>query len=100
MRLFSGRPDVVWPIGDYPQFRSFREFEQRLFGAYFPFAKTAVERSGSGDPRPSLQERYTDQAGYVAALTAAANDLVARRFMLRADADAAIANAAANPVLP
>ncbi|MDN6887376.1 alpha/beta hydrolase domain-containing protein [Variovorax sp. CAN2819] len=69
-----------------------------LFGSYFPFAKTAALRGA--DPRPSLQERYTDQAGYVAAVTAAANDLVAKRFMLRVDADAAIANAAANPVLP
>lgn len=41
-----------------------------------------------------------DQAGYVAAVTSAANDLVAKRFMLRADADAAIAAAAATPVLP
>ncbi|MEZ2297475.1 alpha/beta hydrolase domain-containing protein [Variovorax sp. RCC_210] len=69
-----------------------------LFGAYFPFAKTLALRAG--DPRPSVQERYVDQAGYVAALTSAANDLVARRFMLRVDADAAIANAVANPVLP
>ncbi|MBB4225148.1 alpha/beta hydrolase domain-containing protein [Variovorax sp. 375MFSha3.1] len=69
-----------------------------LFGSYFPFAKTAALRGA--DPRPSLQERYTDQAGYVAAVTAAANDLVAKRFMLRVDADAAIANAVANPVLP
>jgi len=71
-----------------------------LFGAYFPFAKTTAARSGSGDPRLSLQERYTNQAGYVSAVTAAANDLVARRFMLRVDADAAIAAAAATPVLP
>ena len=69
-----------------------------LFGSYFPFAKTAAQRGA--DPRPSLQERYTDQAGYVAAVTAAANDLVTKRFMLRVDADAAIANAVANPVLP
>ena len=71
-----------------------------LFGAYFPFVKTTAQRAGTTDPRLSLQERYTDQAGYVAAVTNAANDLVARRFMLRVDADAAIANAAANPVLP
>lgn len=71
-----------------------------LFGAYFPLVKTTTLRAGTTDPRLSLQERYTDQAGYVAAVTAAANDLVGRRFMLRVDADAAIANAVANPVLP
>jgi hypothetical protein len=71
-----------------------------LVGAYFPYAKTQAERLTSGDPRLSLEERYGTQAGYVAAVTAAANDLVTRRFMLRADADAAIAAAVANPVLP
>ena len=65
-----------------------------------PADYSAAARTGSGDPRLSLQERYTDQAGYVSAVTAAANDLVARRFMLRVDADAAIAAAAATPVLP
>ena len=54
----------------------------------------------AGDPRPSLTERYGTQAGYVAAVSAAANDLVARRSMLRADADAAIAAAPASPVQP
>jgi len=71
-----------------------------LFGSYFPYAKTAANRIAAGDPRPSLEERYGNQAGYVAAVTQAANDLVARRFMLQVDADAAIAAAAADPVLP
>ncbi|MGJ7557481.1 alpha/beta hydrolase domain-containing protein [Variovorax sp. RB3P1] len=62
-------------------------------------AERQHDAPGRTDPRV-LQERYVDQAGYVAAVTAAANDLVARRFMLRVDADAAIANAVANPVLP
>ena len=71
-----------------------------LFGSYFPYAKTTASRIASGDPRPSLEERYGTQAGYVAAVTQAATDLVARRFMLQVDADAAIAAAVANPVLP
>jgi hypothetical protein len=71
-----------------------------LIGSYFPYAKTQALRLASGDPRLSLEERYGTQAGYVAAVTAAANDLVTRRFMLRADADAAIAAAVANPILP
>jgi len=71
-----------------------------LFGSYFPFKKTAAERIAAGDPRPSLAERYGNQAGYVAAVTSVANGLVAQRFMLQVDADAAIAAAIANPVLP
>ncbi|HYP84352.1 alpha/beta hydrolase domain-containing protein [Variovorax sp.] len=71
-----------------------------LVGSIFPFAKTEAQRIGNGDPRSSIEARYGDQAGYVAAVTAAANDLVARRFMLKVDADAAIANAAGTAVLP
>ena len=71
-----------------------------LVGSYFPYAKTQADRVASGDPRPSLEERYSTQAGYVQAVTTVANDLVAKRFMLRADADAAIAAAAAKQVLP
>ena len=57
-------------------------------------------RLAAGDTRPSLEERYVDQAGYVAAVTAAANDLTAQRLLLQRDADAIIARAIANPVLP
>jgi hypothetical protein len=71
-----------------------------LVGSYFPYVKTQAQRLASGDPRLSLEERYGTQAGYVAAVTAAANDLVARRFMLQADATAAIAAANANVILP
>ena len=52
-----------------------------------------------GDPRPSLEERYRDHAGYVAAVRAAAARLVAARLMLPVDADAAIAQADASSVL-
>jgi hypothetical protein len=71
-----------------------------LSGATFPFAKTEASRVATGDPRPSITARYGSQAGYIAALRAAADDLVARRLMLRVDADAAIAAAQAAPVLP
>jgi len=71
-----------------------------LFGSHFPYSKTAAQRAAAADPRLSLEERYGTQAGYVAAVTSAADSLVARRFMLRTDADAAIAAAIAKPVLP
>jgi hypothetical protein len=71
-----------------------------LVGSYFPYPKTQAQRLASGDPRLSLEERYGTQAGYVAAVTSAANGLVAKRFMLRADADAAIAAAVGANVLP
>ena len=52
------------------------------------------------DTRPSLQSLYGTQAGYVAAVTSAANALVAERVLLPRDAQRAIDAAVANPVLP
>jgi len=68
-------------------------------GGYIPFATTLAERQASGDPRRSLVERYGDHAGYVAAVTAAANNAFAQGYLLAADRDALIAAAAASTVL-
>ena len=68
-------------------------------GGMIPFAKTKAERIGNNDPRLSLEERYKDHAGYVAAVRKAAATAVASGFLLQADADAIIAAAAASTVL-
>ena len=70
-----------------------------LSGGYIPFAKTKTERLAAGDPRPSLEERYGNHAGYVAAVRAAAEKAVNERFLLRGDADQLIAQASASDVL-
>ena len=59
---------------------------RQLEGAHFPFAKTAAERGG--DPRPSLQERYGSQAGYVAKVEEAAQKLVSERLFVAGRCDA------------
>jgi hypothetical protein len=71
-----------------------------LTGSYIPFHATTAARDAAGDTRPSLEQLYGTQAGYVAAVTAAANELVAQRLLLQRDADAIVARAMANPVLP
>jgi hypothetical protein len=60
-------------------------------GSYFPFAKTAAERGA--DPRPSLQERYQSQAGYLEKVRAAAQKLVGEGFLLPEDAERLVAEA-------
>ena len=70
-----------------------------LSGGYLPFAKTKAERAASADPRPSLEERYGTHQAYVDAVKAAAEKAVAERFLLRADADRLVAEAAASDVL-
>jgi hypothetical protein len=68
-------------------------------GGMIPFAKTKAERLASLDPRPSLEERYTNHAGYVAAVEAAARKAMAEGFLLDKDAKALIAAAEASDVL-
>ncbi|HEX7841355.1 MAG TPA: alpha/beta hydrolase domain-containing protein, partial [Kofleriaceae bacterium] len=92
------------PLGTYTGWNlrraGFAEGEEcGLTGSFIPFARTRAERAASGDPRPSLEERYGDHAGYVAAVRAAAARLVAARLLLQADADAVSAQADASSVL-
>ncbi len=69
-------------------------------GGYVPFARTRAERQGTGDPRPSLEERYGTQEGYVCAVRRAAEGLVRDRYLLPEDAERLIADAAKAGLLP
>jgi hypothetical protein len=71
-----------------------------LTGSFIPFHKTEAARLAAGDTRPSLESLYGNQAGYVGAVTTAANSLVAQRFLLQRDADLRVQQAAAAAVLP
>ena len=68
-------------------------------GAYYPFPETKAERLASGDPRASVEERYGTNAGYVCAVTAAANKNVSQRFLLASGATTLISQATASNVL-
>jgi len=67
-------------------------------GGMVPFFKTKAQRLAAGDPRLSLEERYGTHAGYVGAVTAAANNAYSQGYLLAADRDALIAQAAASDV--
>ena len=54
-------------------------------GSYIPFARTRADRDRSGDPRPSIAERYRDRDDYVGKFAAAALDLVDRGYLLQED---------------
>ena len=68
-------------------------------GGMIPFPKTKAERLAAEDPRPSLEERYTDHAGYVKAVEAAAHNAMAAGFLLEADMKKLVAAAQASDVL-
>ena len=66
-----------------------------MMGSTLPFARTAAERHASGDPRPSLAERYGDRDGYLARVRSDAQAMVAARHLLAEDVDAVVARAGA-----
>jgi hypothetical protein len=68
-------------------------------GGMIPFAVSRAERTINQDPRLSLQERYRDHAGYVAAVRKAADGAMSQGYLLQADHDALIAAAEASNVL-
>ena len=53
---------------------------------YIPFAKTKAERLASGDPRLSIEERYSSLWLYYFYAVDQANKMVQERFLLPDDA--------------
>ena len=53
-----------------------------LAGGYIPFPRTKTERDASGDPRPSVEERYGSFEEYRAQIMRAAETLVAEGYLL------------------
>src|SRR6185312_609876 len=94
-------PDVEVPLGTYTGWslrkKGFAEGEQFWnTGSFVPFARTRAEREASGDPRPSIEERYKDHADYVSKVQAVCERLVGERLMLQEDADLMIERARNN----
>ncbi|HZZ93706.1 MAG TPA: alpha/beta hydrolase domain-containing protein [Usitatibacter sp.] len=55
-------------------------------GSYVPFARTRAERLASGDPRPSVEERYPSFAQYAAKVMVSMDGLIKDRLVLCEDA--------------
>jgi hypothetical protein len=96
-------PDVEVPLATYTGygFRAGGDGGPDLcdaFGQMIPFAKTRAERAATGDPRPSLEERYPSHQGYVERVRAAAEALARERFMLAEDVDRVVQAAQAAAV--
>ena len=64
-----------------------------LAGSAIPFAATKAKRTASGDPRPSVEERYTSKDDYLRRVKEAADKLVKERYLLADDLDATVARA-------
>jgi len=84
-------PDVTVPLATYTGWALRRGAQANdgceAAGQYIPFAKTKVDRLASGDPRPSVEERYPTFAEFQSAVHRAIDGLVKDRLMLCEDAD-------------
>jgi hypothetical protein len=61
------------------------EMRVSFLGSFIPVARTAGEREKSGDPRPSVAERYASREQYMGKFAEAAMKLIHDRFLLRED---------------
>ena len=84
-------PEQSVPLGTYGgwAFRS-ENYGQSdtlvsMAGSYIPFAKTKAEREKTGDPRLSVEERYSGRADYVHRVEESARKLVQERYLLQED---------------
>jgi hypothetical protein len=64
-----------------------------MIGSTLPFPLTPEERTRTKDPRPSIQERYGDRAGYLAKVRESLGPAVASRHVLEEDVDAIVERA-------
>jgi Alpha/beta hydrolase domain len=84
-------PDVTVPLATYTGWALRRGPQANdgceAAGQYIPFAKTKVERLASGDPRPSVEERYPSFGQYYSEVIRAVDGLVKDRLMLCEDAE-------------
>jgi hypothetical protein len=102
----GGIPSVLHqaPMGTYTGWNVTRDgfYKGRscgFSGGYVPFARTKAERLTTGDPRLSLEERYRNHDGYVAAVRMATKRLVQQRFLLPEDAKRLVGEAEASDIL-
>lgn len=68
-------------------------------GGFIPFARTKAEREAKNDPRLSLEERYTDRAGFLSRVADAVRSAQAEGWLLPEDGQRLIRDAEASEVL-
>ena len=87
-------PDVTVPLATYTGWAlrrgTWANDGCEAAGQHIPFAETKAERVASGDPRPSIEERYKAFGQYRSAVVNAVDALVKDRLLLCEDAGAQV----------
>src|SRR6185437_10309047 len=89
-------PEVQVPLATYtgwnlrPKQIGASEQFAIIEGSFIPFALTKAERIKTGDPRPSIEERYSSREEYMAKFKAAAETLMDEGYLLSSDVPAQV----------
>jgi hypothetical protein len=84
-------PELTVPVATFTGWNMFNEASgpttvvSNMQGSFIPLARTRADRERTGDPRRSVEERYRGRDEYLAAIAKAANELVAKGYLLKAD---------------
>jgi hypothetical protein len=92
-------PPIAVPVATYTGWNVYKAEPSELCdrdGSYVAFARSKAEREATGDPRPSIEERYASRETYVIRVKAVTNELLNERLLLPADAAAYVKAAEAS----
>jgi alpha/beta hydrolase family protein len=84
-------PELAVPLATYTGWNLFNERSgptdvvSSMQGSFIPFPRTPSERERTNDPRRSIDERYRSRDQYLGLVSKAANDLVEKGYLLKAD---------------
>jgi hypothetical protein len=84
-------PELAVPVATYTGWNLFNERSgppnvvSSMQGSFVPFARTRADRERANDPRQSVAERYQGRAQYLERIERAAQELVGRGYLLKAD---------------
>jgi hypothetical protein len=94
--------EILAPLATYApwnlrtEFSDAREELTDFLGTYIPMPRTEAERRATGDPRPSIEILYGNEAAYLEAAREAAAQLAAEGWLLEEDIPAVLARAGAH----
>jgi hypothetical protein len=84
-------PELAVPLATYTGWNLFNERSgppevvSSMQGSFIPFPRTREQRERTNDPRRSIDERYRSRDEYLGLVSKAANDLVEKGYLLKAD---------------
>jgi Alpha/beta hydrolase domain len=84
-------PELAVPLATYTGWNLFNERSgppgvvSSMQGSFIPFPRTREDRARTNDPRRSIDERYRSREEYLGLVSKAANDLVEKGYLLKAD---------------